>query len=461
MEYQAGPSVLLASAILSSGEGTHEAVRALREVYDFKRERAEAAVRLAKMIVGSNATGANSALGNLAGRPMSSPAENRILGLFPRTGSGTGADAQAVSVEAAARAWSRGAPGKVALAAARTRDRASIVVSSMLLGGMYPDATKSFSRTLANGLSLSLSTGGRAHESTRLADRCLSVAYAVGTLGTGLEISGSQWTGGTRGWRFGAASWLLPLIPEGHPKALLELLTAVSGRGLRFAELGHSPFLADASDQVVHDTQSMALSASPHLTRWADRPLWFDGGAGGTQVLITEDDDYCYSWVGRDKVGVLVCFDTRHFVGYAMDEPGARHGVAAALGWYIDSSIALRTTRTGNSAITRQSAGSKSLGPTYVPQATFMRQLSGVAQGTHSPPRPHLVAGFVRRLPIGQHPSVQSIEAAPSRLRSKMTSQDTFVRPHQRGGALAHVDWPTRLSKHSALADVLGLIARS
>ena len=214
------------------------------------------------------------------------------------------------------------------------------------------------------------------------------------------------------------------------------------------------PFVYPTEEAVLSQTAHRAILQAARLTKWSDRPMWFDGGSGQPQILLTEDAEHAYAWVGKNKVGQLVAFDTDHFVGYGLDEPGTPSALAMAIGWYIDVSISLRATPTGTPNLQPHSAGSHGAVNRYVPTTTFKAHTQHVAQGTHSPPAPTMVAGHIMHL-TKRHPSEEARGRAPARLRRIMGIQDTYVRPHRRGGA-AVADLDKHLSSHSALSDVIG-----
>jgi hypothetical protein len=194
------------------------------------------------------------------------------------------------------------------------------------------------------------------------------------------------------------------------------------------------------------------------MRKWFDRPMWFDGGQGQAQILIVEDDHYAYAWVGQRRRGMLVSFDTEDFQAFRLDEPGAAFATAAAIGWYIDLCVTVRRSSTGTATVTRIKKGTKTTGAAYRPTAAWRHQHQSVVKGVRRPPRPHIVAAFIRRVPQGQNPNPAHVMAAPKRLRARMGRRDTWVRAHLRGGSQV-TDWPIELSKYSALADILAAMA--
>lgn len=134
--------------------------------------------------------------------------------------------------------------------------------------------------------------------------------------------------------------------------------------------------------------------------------------------------------------------------------------LAYAVGWYVDVSVSLRVTPAGTSTVKRTAGGSKARGINYKPTPTYVGQRAGVALGTHSPPKPHMRAAHVRNLGNG-NPSEEALSHAPAKYRSQMGPHDTWVRRASVGGAAAQKAMKTHLSKHSALADALGLMDQS
>jgi hypothetical protein len=236
----------------------------------------------------------------------------------------------------------------------------------------------------------------------------------------------------------------------------------VHSRQLKFAEPGASPFPFLDSAPELEDARLRLHTCAGRLTKWFDRPMWFDGGPRQVQVLMTQDQDrYMYAWVGVDGVGLLVAFDLIDLLPYGQDITGVRAALALALGWYLDVSVSLRSSASGTVTLTRASTGTATTGARYVPKPSFAQQVQHVLGGTHAPPRPHGVVAHLRTYTNGYKPSARARQNAPARLRANMKSNQTFVRGHVKGqGSLALLE--TRLSKYSALADILaGLQGRS
>ncbi len=85
----------------------------------------------------------------------------------------------------------------------------------------------------------------------------------------------------------------------------------------------------------------------------------------------------------------------------------------------------------------------------------------GIRSGRLSqPPRAHRVKGFIRTL-AERRPTDQARDRAPAFIRRNMGPNDTFVRPHQRGGGEASMRLYDRLQVHSSLADFLATVPRS
>lgn len=141
----------------------------------------------------------------------------------------------------------------------------------------------------------------------------------------------------------------------------------------------------------------------------------------------------------------------------SIKSPVERLTFGLALSWFIDLSISLRggQTSSSNCFARARNANSSNLGVRYVPTWQLdsvngrIRNGEGVAKVKHS------VAGHIRRLPNGRYGSEEARERAPKYLRSQIGSDETYVRPHQRGELEAYVDYENRLSKFSACAHAL------
>lgn len=454
---EAGPDALLGAAALACSADRAEARRKLKEHFGFPPSRASAAVRIGAAL---GTWHGRDPLGAIAGGRLSPSILKALDHIMGDTVEPHGPDAGPITVKALRSAASRHEVRKLATAAAKSRDKPTMLVAAALLASIGEELGQDFASVLQQGLAWP-QEGLRRSTARTMANRVVASAFAIdGVNAGGLRLGPRSWRDGSTSWRFRAGLWALAADNVDAPATLCDLLDAANQRGLRFVLPGDHPFGDPGIATDVAYARDTAASAAPSLTKWFDRPVWFDGGPGQPQILMSQDDEYAYAWVGQSGKGMLVAFDTEEFVQYSLDEPGTMFATAAAIGWYIDVSIGLKKDPKGSSTMVRQAGGTKRSGHSYKPTAAFNRQLDDVTSGRATPPRPHRVAAFVRHLGPGKRPNPWHVAQAPKRLRANMGKGDTWVRAHDRGGTVAKVDWSVRLSQHSALADILGLIER-
>ena len=452
---QLGSSGLLGLAALSCCSTYVEAKTMLTSAFSMPPARATAALKLGARLLDRRQK--NHPLGYLAGVKLSDSRAQEVLSICKAPTKDDGPSAKRSCLAATHQRWLRGDIQAIVRPAAMSNDLPTMSVTAALLASMQPTAKSGIARPLNDSLTLSMAQPTAAKARDRRSDRILSAAYVLSTLrASAIDLGDTQWTGASAGWRFRAAPWLLPILDPYDNGAIRELLDAAVMLGLDFVPVGSPPFLYDLEKVVIDQVTHRAQVEAAQLTKWPDRPMWFDGGAAGAQVLLTEDDEHAYAWVGRNKRGLLVAFDTDHFVGYGIDEPGTRSALSMAIGWFIDVTKTLRTTPTGTASVSR-TGGSKKAGYRYVPTTTFVQHSKNVAKGVNAPPRPHVVDAHIRHYkPGGYRPSEEARKRAPARLRRRMKKHDTYVRSYATGAGATIVELDKHLAKYSALADVLG-----
>ena len=155
-------------------------------------------------------------------------------------------------------------------------------------------------------------------------------------------------------------------------------------------------------------------------------------------------------------MGLLVAFDPEEFVPYALGESGVGFAIGCSISWFLDCTISLK--KKAIREYTRRNSKMSSSDPIrYMPTPTFVSDRAKVESGESTPPRPSVVAAHIRHLRTG-YPNPRHLAEAPTRLRKRMKSHDTWVRRHNGGGGSSSFKIKKRLGKHSALADSLGLL---
>jgi len=457
---QFGPTALLGLASSSTTPGASQARALLRSEFGFDPGRAKDAVAVGGLA--SSGTVSNDPLGFIADVKLSSAQRTRVCQRLGGATATTRAVGDKLSVAAARGSWEGERFRRFALAAARTGDQAVMAVAAAVAASLRRHDPIGFAARLTGAQTYPLASG-RSTKLAHQANEVLTAGYTLSSLDpNGLDLGPVRWSSAAPGWRASAAPWVYAILDGTNGQAVAELLDAVHSRGLKFAHPGSSPFTFRDSLPELDDARLRLQTGAGKLTKWFDRPMWFDGGAGQVRVLITQDEDrYMYAWVGVDDIGLLIAFDLIDLVPYGQDVPGVRAALALALGWYLDVSISLRSSATGTATVRRASTGTATTGARYVPSPSFAQQVQQVVGGTHAPPRPHGVVAHLRTYTNGYEPSPKARQNAPARLRADMKSNQTFVRGYLKGkGSFAVLE--NRLSKHSALADVIaGLQRRS
>jgi hypothetical protein len=457
----ASPSALLGIAAVACTAVVSDARGMLRSEFGLSKARAGASVKLGAALAEDSGV-SNTALGYLAGVIMSGAQQSKLTAMLTGSAQKAGASRTILSQAVVERLGGSKAIGRLARKVVKTNDLPSQAVSAALLASRLDGASAGISaHILTEGLASTFMGPRRPSTTQQATDRLLVAAYAMSALSkTGLDLGSQRWHGAPADWRYRAAPWLLPLLDATTSPALIQLLDSARARGLKFVAPGTTPFAHPDSRDVTEYMRNVAVGQASALTKWTDWPIWFGGDSGGAQVLLTQDEDYAYAWVGRGDRGQLVAFDTTDFIGWGLDEPGMMQALAYAVGWYIDVSISLRATPTGTNTVKRAAGGSKAQGINYKPTPTYGQQRAGVALGHHSPPKPHMRAAHVRNLGNG-NPSEEALSHAPAKYRSQMGPHETWIRSASVGGATAQNEMNTHLGEHSALADALGLMGRS
>ena len=442
-------SALLALGAVANSASRPAAVKHLRDEFGFDSERARVAVTLATSLAPPKA--ANQPVGYIAGVKVSAAQARYLSRLVEPIATQAPAPARGVTHAEAVRGWRMGKVRPLVTSAVRSGDPSVGLVAAALLAAQHPKGN--LVPTLSEAQFHTLA--GRGTHLRRNVGRVLGAAYAItGLAHGGLDLGHGRVSLGTAGWRLRAAPWVLPILDETNGQSVDALLQAVERRQLDFVEPGVNPMPYAEDLPTLRDTLAAVTAYAQRLTKWTDRPMWFDGGPGRAQVLLTQDDFYMYAWVGANERGVLVAFDTIDLVGYGLDEPGVRAALAHALGWFVDVSVSLRSAPSGTASLRRVGQGSKVSGYRYTPTPTYDRQTQQVAGGQSQPPTVTAVQSHVRQLK-NRLPSAAARARAPRRLRDVMGPKDTFVRGHIKGTkGVTALD--TRLSKYSMLADVIG-----
>lgn len=213
----------------------------------------------------------------------------------------------------------------------------------------------------------------------------------------------------------------------------------------------------DISAESLDESLARAESLKSLLNYEVEFPVRLE--TPGLFIAMERDGDMLRSFVGSGAMGVAVSVNIRNWdLHYLSNDSDAMFAAGASLNFFIDCSMNLslhpKYERVAETA-TKQSATQTTPLSTWTTNAAFAADVEGILTGKLSqPPKAHRVKGFIRKL-TERHPTDEARDRAPAFIRRNMGPDDTFVRPHQRGGGEAAERLFTRLRTHSSLADFL------
>jgi len=181
-------------------------------------------------------------------------------------------------------------------------------------------------------------------------------------------------------------------------------------------------------------------------------------------IAMERDGDMLRSFVGSGAMGVAVSVNLTNWdLHYLSDDSDAMFAAGASLNFFIDCSMNLSLHPKYERVVdTTAEPAATQISPLsiWTTNAAFAADVEGIRTGRlGQPPKAHRVKGFIRTLTEGQ-PTDEARDRAPAFIRRNMGPDDTFVRPHQRGGGAAAERLYTRLRTYSSLADFLATAPR-
>lgn len=218
----------------------------------------------------------------------------------------------------------------------------------------------------------------------------------------------------------------------------------------------------DVSAEFLDESLARAESLKSLLNYEVEFPVRLE--APELFIAMERDGDMLRSFVGSGAMGVAVSVNLRNWdLHYLSNDSDAMFAAGASLNFFIDCSMNLslhpKYERVAEIA-TEQSATQTTSLSTWTTNAAFVADVEGILIGKLSqPPKAHRVKGFIRKL-TERHPTDEARDRAPAFIRRNMGPDDTFVRPHQRGGGEAAERLFTRLRTHSSLADFIATAPR-
>lgn len=211
----------------------------------------------------------------------------------------------------------------------------------------------------------------------------------------------------------------------------------------------------DVSEDFLDESLARAESVAKHLHLEVEFPIRLH--TGGVTVSIDRDGKMLRAIVGSGGcVAISINLETWD-LHYLPKDPDSIFAAGFALNFFLDCGVNFSKnpkfaidSRPDSHNLINTSSGSS-----WLTTEEFDESISNIrSKAAPQPPRAHRVRGFIRTLSLGE-PSDDALSRAPSYIRRNMKPDQTFVRPHQRGGDAARGLLLHRLQTHSSLADFL------
>jgi tetratricopeptide (TPR) repeat protein len=242
------------------------------------------------------------------------------------------------------------------------------------------------------------------------------------------------------------------------------LLQVIYNRNLRWANnRDEFPFIEYEIDADFLDESLARVESLKQLIRYEiESPVLLE--TPELFIAMERDGNMLRSFVAAGEIGVAVSVNLTNWdLHYESEDSEAMFAAGASLNFFIDCSMDLslhpkyeRVANTATDVATMQLDSAAR----WTTNASFVSDVEGIRTGRLSqPPKAHRVKGFIRKL-TERHPTDEARDRAPAFIRRNMGPDDTFVRPHQRGGGDAAERLYTRLRTHSSLADFLATAPR-
>jgi hypothetical protein len=219
--------------------------------------------------------------------------------------------------------------------------------------------------------------------------------------------------------------------------------------GLDFADPRELPF-GDVPVEVFDHAIGLAASLQVKRRVLTDRPEFLDDDKLGVQVLLVEDHESAFAWVGTSGSGTLVGFVPSDPVPFGLATPGMGWVATAALGWFMDMCVS-----------SKHYAEADTVGGVrrWRPKSAWRTQYGDVVAGARVPPMPHYVRPHVRTYDT-RYGSKEARSRAPEAIRRLMGLHDTWVRGYSSGQLVGPEVVRENLRRASALADLLASVER-
>jgi hypothetical protein len=257
----------------------------------------------------------------------------------------------------------------------------------------------------------------------------------------------------------------LGLARDGGPSELFDWLRESGWKWATPSTMRFDWFDSRSTDWLF-ECQSRALSSRGLMRKLVEGVKVIEIDGDDLLVAVQLLDEIVVAWVGdaARKVGILVGFREDDFASLMPPSDRACEiAVGLAISWYVDCAVTLvsktsRFTHSFEESERKRHDRSADL-VRYVPTSRYVSDVKSIRQGRDIVPRGSWVQAHVRRLRPGWNPNPEHVARAPRPLRRIMGPSDTWVSAHAKKGADAS-EVINRLSRHSALADAMGLAAR-
>lgn len=242
------------------------------------------------------------------------------------------------------------------------------------------------------------------------------------------------------------------------------LLRSIFDRNLRWPEyVKEFPFINyEISVDFLDESLARAESLKELIRYEIESPVLLE--TPEMFIVMERNGDMLRSFVGAGAIGVAVSVNLTNWdLHYESDDSDAMFAAGASLNFFIDCSMDLSLHPKYDrieDATTKLATTQTDFVAKWTTNAAFMSDVEGIRTGRLSnPPKAHRVRGFIRKL-SERHPTDEARDRAPAFIRRNMGPDDTFVRPHQRGGGEAAERLYDRLRTHSSFADFLATAPR-
>jgi len=218
--------------------------------------------------------------------------------------------------------------------------------------------------------------------------------------------------------------------------------------------------LPDVSEAWLEEVIARAVTTRTFHRKVAHWPSVLELNEDGISIEIIFLNGLIHGTVVRDGISQYCAFDPSNFEpkNYPKTDQD-RMVLGLCISWFIDCSIVIPVLGRSSHSRLYSVVGAK---PTlsssrcrYVPTLAFKNRRETSKSNSDQLVVRHKVSGHLRTLGYGRKGSSEARGNAPTHLRRRMKSNETFVKPHFRGTEKERDELVTRLSRYSATAEAL------